>query len=622
MLETIREPRDIKSLSIEQLEALAHEIREEIIGVVAENGGHLASNLGMVELTLALHCVFDCPEDKLIFDVGHQTYTHKLLTGRQKQFRQLRQRGGASGFTNMQESEYDAFTAGHASTAISAALGMARTRDIMHGDNHVVAVLGDGTLTGGMCYEALNDAGQSKTKLIVVLNDNAMSISRNVGAMSYYLSDLRQSRPYRSFKRGVRSLLERIPHAGTPALHFVEKIRDGLKTLLLDGQFFEAMGFEYTGPVDGHDIKRLIRILERAKRAEGPVLLHVVTQKGKGYRPAENRPDTFHGVAPFFVESGALRKDAQPGFGSVLGEELIAMAETDIRICAITAAMPQGTGLSAFAERFPERFFDVGIAEEHALTMAAGMASEGMRPYVCVYSTFLQRAFDQVMTDICIHSLPVSIMIDRAGLVGADGVTHQGLFDLSYLRLIPNLVIAAPRDVRDLKKLIALSRRLNGPIAIRYPKQADDMGPWIQTHQDFGTGEWELLADGADIMFLAVGSMVQTALQASIELVGKGISAGAMDARFVKPLDEGKLLEAASRVKLLVTLEENVLAGGFGDAVADCLNRHGCAVRLRKFGVPDRFIAHGTIDEQRQACGLDVYSIVDAVLKELNGGQA
>lgn len=619
MLKDIQKPADLKRLSLAELQGLAQELRQEIIEVVSQNGGHLASNLGAVELTLALHYVFDCPEDKLVFDVGHQTYAHKLLTGRQEAFRSLRRQGGASGFARLEESEYDAFTAGHASTAISAALGMARTRDVMRGENHVVAVVGDGALTGGMCYEALNDAGHSRTRLIVVLNDNKMSIAPNVGAMSDYLSDLRQSRPYRTFKRVVRGLLERLPRAGTPALHFVEKLRDGLKTLFMDGQFFETMGFTYTGPVDGHDLKRLIHSLERAKRMEGPVLLHVITQKGKGFAPAESHPDAFHGVAPFFVEDGALRGSSVPSFGSVMGAELAAMAETDIRICAITAAMPQGTGLTGFAERFPERFFDVGIAEEHALTMAAGMASEGMRPYVCVYSTFLQRAFDQLLTDICRNSLPVTLMIDRAGLVGADGATHQGVFDLSYLRPIPNLVVAAPRDVRDLKKLIALSHAHEGPMAIRYPRDAEDMGPAMQSQQEFGIGQWELLADGADVMFFAVGRMVETAMQAAIELMGKGISAGTVDARFIKPMDEALLLEAAGRVRLVVTLEENALAGGFGEAVAERLQAAGCAVRTLALGVPDAFIGHGTIEQQLRRCGLDPLSVAERVRRALGG---
>ena len=622
MLKDIAKPADIKKLSQDQLKVLAQELRQEIIEVVSRNGGHLASNLGAVELTIALHYVFDCPEDKLVFDVGHQTYAHKLLTGRQAEFRTLRTKGGISGFSRLEESEYDAFTAGHASTAISAALGMARTRDVMHGENHVVAVVGDGALTGGMCYEALNDAGHSKTKMIVVLNDNEMSIAPNVGAMSDYLAALRQSRPYRSFKAGVRSLLEKLPRGGSPTLHVIEKIRDGLKTLFMDGQFFETMGFTYIGPVDGHSIPRLIHSLERAKRIEGPVLLHVITQKGKGYAPAEDHPDSFHGIAPFFVEDGALRKASHATFGEVMGAELAAMAETDIRVCAITAAMPQGTGLMQFAERFPERFFDVGIAEEHALTMAAGMASEGMRPYVCVYSTFLQRAFDQIMTDICINSLPVTLMIDRAGLVGADGVTHQGVYDLGYLRMLPNMVVAAPRDVHDLKKLMYLSLRHDGPMAIRYPKDAEDLGLSAQSQQDFAIGEGELLADGQDVMFIAVGHMVQVAMQASIELMGKGISAGTIDARFIKPLDKKLLLAAAGRVRLVVTLEENALAGGFGERVLRLFEEAGLAVRALCLGVPDRFVEHASVAQQLKDVGLDPISVAARVANELNGANA
>ncbi len=619
MLEDIKNPAQLKQMDIHQLQTLAEELRQEIIGVVSENGGHLASNLGAVELTLALHYVFDCPEDKLVFDVGHQTYAHKLLTGRQEAFKNLRKQGGASGFSRLEESEYDAFTAGHASTAISAALGMARTRDVMHGDNHVVAVVGDGALTGGMCYEALNDAGHSKTKMIVVLNDNEMSIAPNVGAMADHLGQLRQSRPYRSFKQGLRTVLEKIPGVGVPALRFVEKIRDGLKSLFIGDRFFEALGFTYVGPVDGHNLRRLIRGLELAKRMEGPVLLHVVTQKGRGYAPAEDHPASFHGIAPFFVEDGSLRKETHATFGAVMGAELIAMAETDIRICAITAAMPHGTGLIEFSKRFPERFYDVGIAEEHAVTMAAGMASEGMRPYVCVYSTFLQRAFDQIMTDVCVNALPVTFMIDRAGLVGADGVTHQGAFDLSYLRMLPNMVVAAPRDVRDLKKMIALSQKLEGPMAIRYPKDADDMGPGMQSRQEFEIGQWELLSDGADVIFLGVGHMVQIGMQACIELMGKGISAGTVDARFVKPMDEKMLLDVAKRVKLIVTLEENVLSGGFGESVSGFLRTANVPVRVLSMGIPDKFIEHGSIAQQMEACGLDAISVARRVQEALNG---
>ena len=617
-LENINDPSDIKKLNIKQLRALAEELRTEIIKVVSDRGGHLASNLGMVELTLAIHYVFDAPEDKLVFDVGHQCYAHKLLTGRYQGFQQLRGKGGVSGFPQAEESEYDAFTAGHASTAISAALGMARTRDIMGSDYSVVALVGDGALTGGMCYEALNDAGQSGARMIVILNDNAMSISRNVGAMSNYLTGLRQSVTYRAIKRGIRRGLNRIPHVGMPVFRFLEKVRDFLKSLFVDGKFFDALGFAYIGPIDGHDIKHLIRVLKRARdsRDPEPVLIHAVTQKGRGYTPAEEHPDEYHGVAPFLVESGEARKSGGIAMGQVAARQLAELAENDIRICAVTAAMAGGTGLDVFGEAHPQRFFDVGIAEEHAVTMAAGMASQGMKPYVGIYSTFLQRAYDQIAMDVCRNGLPVTFLIDRAGLVGGDGATHQGVFDLSYLRSIPNLVIASPRDVRDLKKLVALSATLDQPMAIRYPKSGEDMGPGIQAQRDFGIGEWELLSSG-DVMFFALGRMVQLAMQATIELMGKGVSAGVADARFIKPLDEKLLTEQARRAKLVVTVEENVLAGGFGEGVLDALSRAGIETPTLCLGVPDRFVSHASTAEQLEACGLTPLKITDSILKRL-----
>lgn len=612
----IREPSELKNMSVKELNALAAEIREEIIRTVSEQGGHLASNLGAVELILALHYVFDTPDDKLVFDVGHQAYAHKLVTGRLDSFRKLRSREGASGFPQSEESEYDAFTAGHASTAISAALGMARTRDIMHGDNHVVAIVGDGALTGGMCYEALNDAGQSDTRLIVVLNDNEMSISQNVGAMSRYLTHLRQSKSYCAFKRGVRRTIGRIPIVGHPIFRFIEKLRDSIKALLLDGKFFSALGFEYIGPIDGHDLKHMIRVLNRVKDAEGPVLLHVMTQKGRGYQPAENHPTEFHGVAPFFIESGASKKNGgAASCGKVACKQLAEMAETDIRICGITAAMPSGTGLELFRKVHPDRFFDVGIAEEHAVTMAAGMAASGLKPYVAIYSTFLERAYDQIMIDVCRNRLPVTFLIDRAGLVGADGATHQGVFDLSYLRMLPNMIVAAPRDVRDLKKLLSLSAETNEPMAIRYPKEIEDLGPGIQSQRDFAVGEWELLSGGNDVMIFAVGRMVQSAMQASIELMGKGLSVGVVDARFVKPMDEKLLMEQASKVKMVVTVEENSVLSGFGEGVLNLLQQKGLAVDALLIGVPDRFIGHGSVSQQMAECGLNSYEISNRILK-------
>ena len=614
-LEKIREPADLKKLNIKQLKKLAEELRAEIIKVVSDRGGHLASNLGIVELTIAMHYVFDAPEDKLVFDVGHQSYAHKLLTGRYNSFQRLRSMGGASGFPQASESEYDSITAGHASTAISAALGMARTRDVMRGDFNVVALVGDGALTGGMCYEALNDAGHSGTRMIVILNDNAMSISPNVGAMSRYLTHLRQSRSYLAFKRGVRRWLAKLPHVGMPLFRFLERFRDSLKSLFVDGKFFDALGFRYIGPIDGHDIKHLIRILRRAKESDEPQLIHVVTQKDRGYKPAEDHPDVYHGVAPFLVESGEGRDDSHIALGRIVAKQLAELAENDIRICTITAAMAGGTGMDLFAQQHPERCFDVGIAEEHAVTMAAGMASQGMKPYVAIYSTFLQRAFDQIAMDVCRNSLPVTFLIDRAGLVGADGATHQGVFDLSYLRAIPNMVVAAPRDVRDLKKLVALSANLDRPMAIRYPKNGEDLGPGIQAQQDFRIGEWELLSAGTDVMIFAVGRMVQAAMQASIELMGKQVSAGVVDARFVKPMDEKLLFEQASRARLVVTVEENVISGGFGEGVLDALARLRVDRPVLTLGVPDRFVGHATVDQQLQRCGLTALEIAKRVLE-------
>lgn len=626
MLKDIHSPSQIKKMSLKELQALAEEIRETLIRTVSENGGHLASNLGMVELTLAMHYVFDCPEDKFVFDVGHQSYVHKLLTGRYEAFSTLRHQGGLSGFPNPDESECDCFVAGHASNAISAALGMARTRDIMHGENNIVAVVGDGALTGGMCYEALNDAGQSETKLIVILNDNEMSISHNVGALSQHLSRLRQSQGYAAFKRTIRRGLEKIPLIGNPLFRIVGKLRDAVKALFVDGKFFETLGFVYVGPIDGHDIKRMIRILKRAKNDNRPTLLHFVTQKGRGYKPAENAPVEFHGVAPFYIDSGRSRSgESSIGCGSVIARQLSDAAESDIRISVICAAMQNGTGMSEFAARHPDRFFDVGIAEEHAVTMAAGMASAGMKPYVAIYSTFLQRAYDQMLIDVCRCNLPVTFLIDRAGFVGADGRTHQGLYDLSFLRSMPNMVIAAPRDARDLKRLIELSIQHNGPMAIRYPKDGLDLGPGLAAQQMMNIGQWELLSDGEDVIIFAAGPMVQLAMQASIELMGRRIRAGVVDARFIKPMDEKMLLDKSKNVALVVTLEENTVCGGLGEGIVHVLSEKMPGKRCVVIAAPDEFIAHGRISQQRSRCGLSVRAVCERIsevfaeTKEQNG---
>lgn len=605
MLKELKGPEQLKQMSLAQLTALAQEIRQELIATVSECGGHLASNLGIVELTIAMHYVFNCPEDKFLFDVGHQSYVHKLLTGRCEAFHTLRMEGGLSGFPNTEESACDTFAAGHASTAISAALGIARARDIRHESYNVVSVVGDGALNGGMCYEALDDAGQSKTRMIVILNDNEMSISRNVGAISLYLNGLRQSRGYRSFKRGVRRALERIPGIGTPIFRFIEKLRDALKSLFVDGKFFEALGFTYVGPIDGHDLKHLIRVLARAKLDKRPVLIHVVTQKGRGYSPAEDRPDAFHGVAPFYIDSGKTRTAGRSAFnGRLAAARLCDLAEQDERICVITAAMVAGTGMAEFQQRYPKRFFDVGIAEEHAVTMAAGLASAGMRPFVAIYSTFLQRSYDQILNDVCRCQLPVTFLLDHAGFVGADGKTHQGLFDLSYLRAMPNIVIAAPRSCRDLLRMIDLSLECGGPMAIRYPKDALETQDSSDTGAHFAIGEWETLIEGNDVALFAEGPMVQLAVQCAMSLNGRGISTGVVDARFIKPMDEEMLLAQSRRVRLVVTLEENSVLGGLGEGIAHALAMRGVEKPIEILGAADAFVSHARVSRQREMNGL------------------
>ena len=616
MIERINSPQDLRPLSIEQMEQLAGEIRALLVETVLEQGGHLASNLGVVELTLALEYVFGDPEDRIVFDVGHQAYVHKILTGRREQFAHLRERGGLSGFPRISESEYDAFPAGHASTSISAALGMARARDLM-GDRHaVVAVTGDGAMTGGMCYEALNDAGHTKTPLIIVLNDTEMSIAHNVGALSTHLTRLRQSRADTALRRSVKRGLGRIPKIGRPMEKGISKLLASVRRLLVDDHFFSALGVRYLGPIDGHDLSQLIDVFRRAKKSEEPVLLHVVTQKGRGYAEAERRPDLYHGVSPKKREEAPC--SASVGNGSIAVSELIALAEKDIRVVALTAAMPAGTGLQAFADRFPDRFFDVGIAEEHMLTMAAGMAAAGLRPYVGIYSTFLQRAYDQMICDVALEGLPVTVLIDRGGLVGPDGATHQGVFDLSFLRQIPGLVVASPRDVRQLREMIRLSATLDGPIAIRYAREGDDMGPHLRDHAPMRVGTWEEMIAGADAAFLAVGRMVNVAMRAAMALMEKGVSCGVIDARFIKPLDENMLRAAAQKHGLLVTLEDNIVAGGFGSAVNERLHAWGLKTDVLNLGVPDRFIEQGSVSQQMADCGLDVESVAAAVMERLN----
>ena len=614
LLKQISSPRDLRNLSWAELTELAGEIRQEIIQTVAKNGGHLAPNLGVVELTLAMHRVFNSPEDKIIWDVGHQCYVHKLITGRRDVFGTLRQFGGISGFPRRAESEHDPFGAGHASTSISAAVGMAVARDLKGEGYSVTAVIGDGAMTGGMAFEALNHAGHLKKDLIVVLNDNEMSIAQNVGALSGYLSRLRTDPRYGRGKEEIEQLLKKLP-IGPKLLRIGERIKDSFKYLVVPGMFFEELGFIYLGPIDGHDIRAVAKVLQQARSTRGPVLVHVLTKKGKGYQPAENNPDKFHGVGPFDVQTGALLKSGGARtYTEVFGRAMIRLARQDERVLAITAAMPSGTGLSNFSRFYPHRFFDVGIAEQHAVTLAAGLAAGGFRPVVAVYSTFLQRAYDQVLHDVCLQNLPVTFALDRGGIVGEDGATHHGLFDFSYLRSIPNLLVMTPKDENEFQHMLATAVNCGGPAAVRYPRGT---GAGVRLDRDFRLippGRAEVLREGKDCALLAVGSMVQMALEAAEILGERGIEAAVVNARFVKPLDESLILDWAARTRKIFTLEEHVLAGGFGSAVTELLTEKGPAgVQIQRIGVPDTFVEHGSPALLRARYGLTAEQVVRAV---------
>lgn len=606
-LEQIHQPGDIKSLSEKELQVLAREIRQFLVNTVSRTGGHLAPNLGVVELTLALHTVFNSPVDKIIWDVGHQAYVHKLLTGRREQFASLRQLNGISGFPKREESPHDVFETGHSSTSISAALGMAVARDLAGEDYEVVAVIGDGALSGGMAYEGLNHAGHLGTHFIVVLNDNEMSIAQNVGAMASYLSRLRTDPKYFRHKEELENFLRRLPTIGPRVVRLAGRVKDSFKYLVLPGVIFEELGFTYLGPIDGHNIAAMQEVLSRSKGIPGPVLVHVLTRKGKGYEPAEANPDLFHGIGPFDVTSGRpLDPPAGniPSYTQVFGETLSRLAEADSRVVAITAAMPDGTGLKEFGRRFPHRFFDVGIAEEHAVTLAAGMAIQGLRPVVAIYSTFLQRAFDQVLHDVCLQKLPVILAIDRAGIVGDDGETHQGLFDLTYLRCIPNMAIMVPRDEDKLQHMLATALQRDVPVAIRYPRGQGVGVPLAETPQPVPWGRAELLHEGEDLAIFAVGPLVYAALEAAARLRAEGIEAAVIDACFVKPLDQELLLSWAVKTGRVLTVEENVLAGGFGSAVLELLAQNRLAIPVSCMGVPDIFVRHGKPEILRHELGL------------------
>jgi len=615
MLEQIDSPYDLKKLDKKDFPLICEEIRQFLIEKVSKTGGHLASNLGIVELTIALHYVFNSPVDKIIWDVGHQCYVHKMLTGRKDQFDTLRKFNGLSGYTKRTESVHDIFGAGHSSTSISAALGIAKARDLKGEKYSVVAVIGDGALTGGMAFEALNNAGRSKTDLIVVLNHNEMSISENVGSLSLYLSKLRTDPTYNKLKQEVDNLLNIVPPIGKSLHKYIERIKDSVKQLVVPGMFFEEMGFTYLGPIDGHDVGSLIEVLERAKKIKGPILVHVITKKGKGYKFAEKFPDKFHSAAPFDIQTGKFVNEGQATYSDVFGKTLTEMALQDDKIVAITAAMPEGTGLIHFAKLIPERFFDVGIAEQHATTFAAGMAVQGYKPYFAVYSTLLQRAYDQLIHDVCIQKLPVVFAIDRAGIVGEDGETHQGVFDLSYLRPIPNITIMSPKDANELVEMVKLSRNLEFPVAIRYPRgKAGEFDITRECSIEFGKAE--LVTEGKEIAIFALGRMVGKVLEAKEILKVSDLQPFIVNLRFVKPLDEELILDISNKVKFIVTVEDNVIAGGVGSAILELLNSNGIYKPVLRLGFPDKFIEHGDVENLFKKYNLDAESIANTILQK------
>ncbi len=613
ILEKINKPNDIHDIALADFPTLAGEIRQFLVKSVSKTGGHLASNLGAVELTIALHNVLDFPQDKLIWDVGHQAYTHKILTGRKEEFATLRREGGLSGFPKRKESDCDAFDTGHSSNSISAALGYVRARDLLGQKHHVVAVIGDGALTGGMAYEALNNAAVLKTNFIIVLNDNNMSISKNVGGMSMYLSALRTAQAYTGMKLSVTKSLEKIPRIGIPLVDTVRRTKSSIKQLFIPGMLFEDMGLTYLGPADGHDMRQMMKLFNEAKRVDGPVVVHVITRKGRGYLPASTDPEKFHGVGPFDVATGKpLEKKKGPSCTEVFADTMVELGRENPRLVAITAAMPDGTGLDKFRKAFPERFFDVGIAEEHAVTFAAGLALGGLKPVVAVYSSFLQRSVDQILHDVCMQKLPVVFAIDRAGLVGADGETHQGCFDLSYLSMMPDMTVMAPKNGWELKEMLRFAAEYEGPCAIRYPK-----GCACEEFTEFQAplvyGKSEVLEQGEEVAVLAVGSMMKTGELVCDGLKEKGICPTLVNVRFVKPLDEELLNDLPEKHNLIVTVEENVKSGGFGEHVAAYMQERHPGCRVLPIAIGDRFVEHGSVESLRARIGLSPESILRAI---------
>ncbi|MCI6141004.1 MAG: 1-deoxy-D-xylulose-5-phosphate synthase [Clostridiaceae bacterium] len=610
ILERIKGTREIKELPPQELKALAQEIRTFLIRSISRTGGHLASNLGVVELTIALYRTLNLPEDKVIWDVGHQSYTHKILSGRMAEFEELRQYGGLSGFPKRKESPYDSFDTGHSSTSISAGLGMAQGRDIQGQNYKVVSVIGDGALTGGMAYEALNNAARMKKNFIIVLNDNKMSISENVGGMSRYLNGLRTGSGYNDLKKNVADTLDRIPLVGSAMIDKIKRTKNSIKQLFIPGMLFENMGITYLGPVDGHDIQALCKVLREAQKLDHAVLVHVITKKGKGYRPAERNPSYFHGVGPFDVETGRSAAEGDyPSYTEVFSRKMCQMGERYPKLVAVTAAMPDGTGLTAFGKRFPDRFFDVGIAEAHAVTSAAGMAASGLKPVVAVYSSFLQRGYDQVLHDVCIQNLPVLFAVDRAGLVGSDGETHQGIFDYSFLTSIPNMSVMAPKNLWELRAMLEFGMEYDRPLAIRYPRGQAYRG-LKEFKQPIEYGKGEMLYGEADVALLAVGSMVSTGEHVREKLKSEGVSCSLANGRFVKPFDRELVDRLAEKHRLIVTMEENVLQGGYGLAVTAYIHEHFPQVKVLNIALPDAYVEHGNVSVLRKELRIDSDSII------------
>ena len=615
IIDKVNWPEDVKKLTIKEKEGLAEELREKTISAVSKTGGHLASNLGVVELTIALHSCFNMPEDKIVWDVGHQTYIHKMLTGRKDKFDTLRQMDGIAGFPRTSESEYDSFDTGHSSTSISVALGMARARDVLGKKHKVVAVIGDGAMTGGMALEALNDAGISKTNLIVILNDNEMSISKNTGGLSMFLAKLRTKKAYINSNVSAKDFIRKIPVIGEKIVTLTVKVKNSIKQLIIPKMYFENIGFRYLGPINGHSIQDLEEIFNISKELDGPVLIHVLTKKGKGYKFAEENPNKYHSTSAFNIETGEKKSSSWKDYSKVMGDKLTELARNDDKIVAVTAAMEDGTGLHKFAEEFPNRFFDVEIAEQHALGMVAGMAKEGLKPVIPIYSSFLQRGYDQLIHDIAMQELPVVVCVDRAGIVGNDGETHQGILDLSFLNTVPKMNVIAPKNFEELEKMIEFAVNFDKPIAIRYPRGGEGKYQFSKCDEIF-LGKAEMLREGSDVTIVAIGKMVSYAMEVADELQKKGIEAEVINARFVKPIDNETITGSLGKTKRLVTIEDNVINCGLASSVKSVLEEAE-EIRVLNVGYPDEFVKHGTVLDIEKKYGMDVQSIVKRVFEFL-----